>query len=512
MNPMKMGMLLGLIAAMLTVASIVISLPGFGQPAYTPDSIYYMFVSRAIASGHGLKIFNFDLYDPHFYPFTTWAPLYPILLASGIPPLFIQAMLLACITGITFYLFYDSLQIHWSLAYVAATIIATPWPMLMDASYVWSELFAIFWIFVAILFLTQLSHSNICKEKRPVLIHWFFAVLALSLAIYTRYAMVAFLPGLMLSIQCSRLSKRFRWTLTFATPILSGLLILPLLLHNLLASHHLSGAVRPASNTAYAKLISFVGIYIGWIFGDQIWELITIGVCLPALTISVIAYTKKRRIRKTRDEKTDDKSRWMGWISIIFAISYILGIILMRSWKHFDFSTRMLSPIAPLLLLAIIVWSVVIWKDITLKWQRLLMITPFVVLVCLSISTSLQIGREASSNWRNTKDPQWHRSPGLFYTNLYPLDYPKLQGIIVSIKPEIFAFRTGWDFRRIPEGPWSVKQIKAIATTARALLINGDISINLAHELQRIVPNTKLIKIKGLQLLFWEPVVFEKIK
>ena len=83
---------------------------------------------------------------------------------------------------------------------------------------------------------------------------------------------------------------------------------------------------------------------------------------------------------------------------------------------------------------------------------------------------------------------------------------------MVSIKPEIFAFRTGWDFRRIPEGPWSAKQIEHIATTARALLINKDISVNLAHELQRVVPNTRLIEIKGLQLLFWNPAVFERIK
>ena len=497
----KLSFLFGFVAAVLVVASIVLFIPRAGQPAYTPDSIYYILVSRAIDSGHGVNIFNYSLFDPHFVAYSTWPPLYPLLLASGLPPMFIQMALLGCIAGLVFLLLVLSTRIHKLTAFVLAVVVVVPWPMLMDATYVWSEVFALLWVFLGVAALAGIGHGE--SMRRRVWFYWVLAVLALSLAVYTRYAALVFLPGLMLALLRAPLSNRHRWGMVIATPFLAGLFIAPLLVRNLMVSGHLSGAVRAASEATSADLFSSVGLYVGWVFGGEAWQHGAFVVCVLALILVGFVYQIDRRRSKSFGNDVDTKAVWLAWIATSFAVAYVVGIVTLRAWKNFDLSTRMVSPVASLLLLALVAWAVVIWRGTPVLWQRIVLAVPFAALLGLSASTSWNMGWQAARNWRATGSPQWHMSSLLVYSNLYPVTVPKLDGVVLNRRPALMAFRTGWDFRHIPSGPWPHEQLVRIAASARAILIDSRESKQLARQLQHVAPGARLIKVGGAPILLW---------
>lgn len=501
MRSQKVGFVVGLIASMFVVASIVLLIPSAGQPAYTPDSIYYVLVSKAIGAGHGVNIFNYSLFDPHFNAYTMWPPLYPLLLATGLPPMFVQMVLLAGIVGLVFVLLTLSVRIPAVLAFLLAVAITTPWPILMDATYVWSEVFALSWVFLGIAALAGLGHSY--GEKRRILACWLLAMLAFSLAVYTRYAALVFLPGLMLALLRAPISRRYRLRMLVATPFVTALLIAPLLLRNLMASGHLSGAARAASKAASGDLFSSMGVYLGWVFGGAAWQRGIFVIAVLGLILAGLVYQIDRRRSRTAGNDVDEQAVWLAWISTSLAVAYVVGIVALRVWKNFDLSTRMVSPAEPLLLLAVVAWGVVIWRDTPVLWQRLVLSIPFAVLLSLSVFASWSIGRQAANNWRTTGTPQWHMSSLLVYSNLHPVRVPKFDGVVLDRRPAIMAFRTGWDFRHIPSGPWGHEQLVRIAGSARAILIDSRESQQLARSLRRIVPDARLIKVGGAPIFLW---------
>lgn len=495
----RIKIVLGLVVSMTTVGWIVLVLPPGGQSAYTPDSIYYLLVSKSIAAGHGITLFNYSLFDPHFVPYTMWPPLYPVLLSSTLSPLFIQAGLLACLAAFSYVLFTDLARIHWLAALVLSVVVVLPWPMLMDASYVWSELFALFWVFVAMTALGRIGES---LGKRPVA-YWLLAVVALSLAVYTRYAALVFLPGLMLAMLRAPLEWRYRWAMSVATPFVGGVLLAPLLLRNLMMSGHLSGAARAVSKLSSEDLWSSVFLYVGWIFGNDKWERAVFVISLLALVLALVVYRLDRRRLTEVVTDQNDGAPWLAWIASSFAVAYVVGIVLLRAWKNFDLSVRMVSPVAPFLLLALVSWAVVVWRGVPVIWQRVVLVLPFMVLLSLSAFTSWQMGSQAWHNWKVTGSPQWHMNSLFVYSNLRPVASPKLDGIVLNSRPAIMAFRTGWDFRRAPKGPWSQGDLERIAATATGVMIDSRMDEQLARALQRVVSKPRLVRIGGVAMFLW---------
>lgn len=498
----RAGFFVGGLTAFLTAASIVLMLPAKGRPAYTPDSIYYLLASRAIAQGHGITLPNDALFNPHYVPYTMWPPLYPILLSSGLPPLWIQAGILGCIAGFAFCLFAQLAKVPVVMALFMALAMLLPWPVLMDASYVWSELFALFWIFLSLFALSYLGQNG--HTSRHMIIPWMLAAVAVSCAIYTRYASIIFIPGLMLALWRAPASWNSRWKLIIATPVVVGLLIAPLLLRNVIDSGSLSGAVRTHSAMDAGNVVMTITSYIGWVFAAEARVRGVFVVTLLALLFSVVIYLvdRQRLPQKTHGAKAHGPT-WLAWMATSYAITYVIGIGCLRLWRHFDLSVRMVSLSSPLILLSLMACAVVVWRSVPVAWQRVVIVSPFAVLVFLSSLTSWQMGGQAWRDWRRLGSPEWHMSFVSVYSDLKPIKFPTLSGIVLNSRPRLMAFRSGWDFRRIPRHAESHQTLLRISDNATALLISSYEGQRLAKALRPIVPHPRFYRVNGALLLIW---------
>lgn len=495
----RVDIALSLIAFM-AAAIIVVLLPARGVPAWSPDSIGYALAARAIAAGHGVSMLNYGLFSLHYVPYTVWPPLFPLLLSSGLPPLLIQAVLLGCLSGLAFWLLRHVGGVSAPLALPCALIVVLSWPLLLDASYVWSELFAVFWVFLAMLALAD-PRGTVSASR----IQWLLGAVAVALAVYTRYAALVFIPGLMLMLLGAPWPWPSRLRRIAVTPVLIGLMIAPLLVRNLLASGHLSGTARATSHRSVHGLVESVVGYIGWVFGGSGWQQAAFVFCLLGLVAAVsMFYLERRRMGGARPP-IDPRARWLAWMSTSVFIAYVVGITGLRAWKHFDLSVRMMSPAMPFLLLALVSWGVVLWRAREAGWERAVLVSPLVGLVMLSGLASAQMGTHAARVWRSSGSPQWPMNRMYTYANLAPIKVPPLQGIILAQRPALMSFRTGWNVRRIPSGHWSHRTLERIARRSRGVFIRTGDSIALARELKAIVKHPRMIPMGGADLLLWGP-------
>ncbi|WP_156782148.1 hypothetical protein [Acidihalobacter aeolianus] len=507
MNPSsnKIWFIPGLLLAFVVAACVTLVLPTDGQPAYTPDSIFYLLASRAISEGHGISIPGYELFDPHFVPYTTWPPLYPVLLATGMPPLLLQAILLGCIAAVSYLLLTRVAKVGAVMAVVLALLITLAWPLLMDASYVWSELFALFWVSLSLYALGALWINRSTPSR--VVLFWFLAVLAVCCAIYTRYASLVFIPAIVLVLLRAPIKMSRRWVLIISTPIMSGFLIFPLLLRNKFDSGSLSGTLRPASTLDISTVTRDVSSYISWVFGIEAWQQIIFVLSVMALPAVVLAcrLESKGSTQVFSQDSTGGGDKWLAWMAASYALAYLFGISALRLWRDFDLTVRMLSPAIPWVLLGLAAWAVIVWRGTNITWQRIVLVSPFAALFFLAATTSFQLGLQAHIDWRNTGSPQWRMNGTSVYSNLYPVRMPKIVGVVLSSRPGLMSFRTGWDFRRIPSGQWSHAMLMRIADAATGLLIDSRQAARLARALHDLVPNPRVLRLGSEPLLIWGP-------
>ena len=494
----------GLGSAMAAAALVALLLPINGQLAYTGDSIHYTLAASAITNGHGVSIFNFSLTDPGFAPFTMWPPLYPLVLASGVPPLLIQTILLSAIAGIAYWLLIRYACLNWLPACVLAIIVTLPWPIIMDANYVWTELLAVFWVFVALaatMRLFETAHRTDCHYGR----YWILTALALAAAVYTRYAFLVFIPGIVPALLAVPVTWRRRALLALATPSLAAILISPLLLRNLFATGHISGATRATSQLHAGNTLSLVVNYLNLLFGSVHWQRGAFLLSIVGLMIVVaVVGTGSRRVH---DPDTPDaqRAKWLAWGATSLALAYAIGVAVLRAWKTFTLTTRLTSPIAPLLLLALSAWASVIWHQSFRSsiWVRAALVTPLAALLSLSIVTTRQMTVFSWHNWRTTGSPQWPAAPPIVYKNLQYVATPPLSGVSVAHRPDLMAFQTGWDCRHFPNPPWTADDLAMIAQKATAVIVDDPESQRLARALWTMVPNARLAKIRDVPVILW---------
>jgi hypothetical protein len=244
------SVILGAALALLLPAVIVLSLPAAGRLAISPDSIAYLTVAGQLAAGKGLSMPTFALFGKASASFTTWPPLFPLLLATGLPPIWIQAAALGTLGAVVFLMFATTLRVNALAAVLLAWACALSLPLLVDATYVWSEVLA---LALAASMLWSLAGIAETKAWR----RWALGVVSCALAIYARYAMALLVPGLMLALCMAPLESRARrLRLALLTPLAVAVLFAPLLLHNLLQSHQLTGAARAMSGRGLAADLS----------------------------------------------------------------------------------------------------------------------------------------------------------------------------------------------------------------------------------------------------------------
>lgn len=494
----------GIITSFLIPAIIIAMFPADGQLANSPDSLFYLVVAQQIASGMGLTTPNFSLFDNNqLGAFTTWPPLFPFILASGVVPLWIQAMTMGALGAVTFLIFNLASGRGVFLSILAGLVCSLSMPLLVDATYVWSETLAILLIGLMVFSLSRISDSNFRRQ-------WAMAVIFVALAIYARYAMFIFVPGMMLALLLAPLGRALRIKLSLLTPFGVLLLVVPLVVHNYFSSKFISGTQRmPSALDIHSNLSdAFLNTTSAFTFEvGSAWNAIFI-LCLLAVA-GVVIYIIKSMSQEGAGVRTNASSSasWLVSLSLVLASSYMVGMIVLRTTFNFDrLDTRLMSPAVYLLDIALCAVLILIWTRFAhqKRMARLVLISPFAVLIALSVYNSIVQGTQAWKDWRETGSPYWHMNSLLVYANIQPIRTPKIQGVVLCERPLMVKFITGWDARQVPEGPWSDSDLKRIASSSIAILMNGPSSRKLAQQLKPLVEHSGELMVMNAQLLHWQ--------
>ena len=497
------SLILGALLALGLPAVIVLSLPPAGQLAISPDSIAYLAVAGQIAAGKGLSMPTFALFGHATQAFTTWPPLFPLVLASGVAPIWVQALALGALGLVGFVLFAGTLRLNPLAALLLAWACALSLPLLVDASYVWSEVLALLMAALMLWSLAGIHDSNAWWR-------WALGMLSCALSIYARYAMFLLVPGLMLALWRAPLQSRGRrLSLALLTPFAMAVLFAPLLMHNLLQGHHLTGAARQASGRGLAANLSDAVLAMASAFAvAPPWVTLFVVAALAALMVAALAWLVRLRGADGRvAEQPAEPAAWLARLALVLALVYAAGMVLLRTLVHFDgLDTRLMSPAVYLLGVAICAGAVLHARSSRHRpWERAVLALPFVALMVLSLHRAAVQGDEAWHAWRETGTPEWPRKPLLVYLNIRPIHVPAVKGVVLSEGPMMVQFLTGWTVRQIPPGPWNDAELRHIATAARALLVSDRESAELAARLRQRMPQATLKPLAGRQLLQWSP-------
>lgn len=483
---------------------IVLGLLPHGELAYSLDSIRSLNVARDLTHGHGLSLFNYSLFDPRYLPYTSQAPLFPIVLASGMKPEWIQALAIAGVAALAFWLLARRAEYPLPIASGLALIVALPWPVLLDASYVWSDPLTLFWVFAAIAALSGIGHGTPWSTRRDVG-YCLAAVIAIVLAVYTHYVAILFMPGIILALLRAPIPWSKRILLMSITLLAALALLAPLFIYNLISSGQFSGEMYPSSHLPFTSPIFSLLFYIGWVFAVTPVTRTLLVVFVISLILATILYWKdSKRVNTKANVALIDQLKWLFWGVACLAVAYIVGIVMLGSWKTFNLGPRIISPASSLLLLAIAVWAQVMWKGTSSRWEQMVLVLPLCGILGLAGSTSLQMWEHAYQAWHATGSPHWPKSPVVVYANLSPISLPKVKGTLICEHPEVIAFRTGWDTRQIPKGLEPRELLSRIANRATGIVIDSRQAVRLAEELRTIVPHPHLLRLDGVPLLVWE--------
>ncbi len=492
---------LGVLLAWLLPAFIVMILPPAGTLAVSPDSISYLAVARDIASGKGPSLPTFALFGPATQALTTWPPLFPLLLASGLPPIALQALLLGGLSAVVFLTFATSLRVPALASVLLAWACALSMPLLVDATYVWSEVLALLMVALALWSLAGIDDANAGWR-------WAGGVVCLALAAYARYAMLLLVPALMLALlsaPLSRIARRIR--LALLTPVAMTAMFLPLLLHNLLRSHHLTGAARGASGRGLAANLGDALLTTTSSFAvSRPAQALFVLAVLAALAVALLAVLD--RLRRQRRADSADAPQAVAWVARLawtLALVYLAGMVVLRTLVHFDrLDTRLMSPAVYLLGTGICAALVGLARSPRHRpWERAALALPLAMLLVLSLHRAATQGDRAWHAWRAWGSPEWPINSLLVYTNIRRLQAPAVHGVVLCNRPLLVQFLTGWDVRAIPPGPWSEAELRRIGSAAQALLLGDRRSNRLAADLRQLWPQATTRPMIGAHMLQW---------
>lgn len=388
--------------------------------ATTDDSLYYINAAENLVSGRGLVQLNFDLTPVDYRPFTTWPPLYPLILSmlmsTGNSAEAAAKYLNMIMLGISVIIFLMlSKRITGGIiAVILAVVFLLQTPILTVFTYCWSESLFIPLVLSVYLFGIKFMDSSKAFGSEKSL-HWLFlSVISLVLACYTRYIGLAFLPMLICMIV---LAEKNSWTKAIMYACLATLVTVVSLLHmfirNLAYTGYVSGAQRGIpENHLLADGAMLAKQLMVNLAGFHALVAVIFSLLLTALCIFLIFRFSMHRRLNNRAERIAVHAREMllplGWV-----FSYCFALVILRSVQKIDIDTRMISVVIPFLLLALIA----IAKQITVLAPKSVALAPFVFLLSMQVVHGIITYNSAIKSWREESSPNFISSGTDVYTN-----------------------------------------------------------------------------------------------
>ncbi len=393
-------------------------------PGISPDSTGYISAAENVFSGKGFYIG----YGEGSSPYTTWPPLYPLLIAL-LMHLGFSAELAACLIPIfsfgllMFPLFFLGREIEGDLTgYLACIICLVSFTLWRVTSFAWTEMPYIFLSALALLCLIRYWKSDSQSAGVVILCGIFTA-----LGILTRYiGVTVLLVGTLTIFLRSRdqIKNSIYHTVLYGT-----ISLLPVgiwVIRNMLLGVPASGGERWGSAASFVENIIYTASAIGYDFLPFVRDytmgvVIGIGIAIFFI-VGMIWYRELITFTFPRYFKNNA-------IILSYILVYLSVLIMMSTLWHFDtINPRLTSPAYPFIILAGISFALTIrhrFKDPSCK-KRLYAIILLVTVVYIfgQVSADIRFSQYAKEG-QGYNAPLWTENSGIKYIEEYvPADVP----------------------------------------------------------------------------------------
>ncbi|WP_341909233.1 hypothetical protein [Polaromonas sp. YR568] len=405
---------LSVAAAIAVVLGVLFYATG-GRVAYTMDSLTYRDVALHFLSGQSIQSSNVTTLAPVLEPFLNWPPAYPALWAVWAAvtgagsidavPVQLNLVLLAISTLAVFWLGWMVTGQPLSAALLATVSGLVPTHLIVYG-HAWSEA----------LFIPMLLLAYACFWKYRITSGRFVWLVMAALLIggsnWVRYAGVAFLPLLGLSVLVASASGIGRRIVHAAAAVLLGLgVVFPLWLRNWQLSGHISGSTRggmPRSSRWMEDAVNVIDLIEHVFFSFSM--VLRANLEVPMLLLAAwVAYRAFRRCRL----------RWLRppevWLPLVWAGGYVLFLLYARRIQTtIDLDLRMLAVAFPFILLAMLPALKVASLTAGVSGIRILVALWLGLLAC----AGLQEADRVRQSYAADAIPRWRSAFGLGYRDL----------------------------------------------------------------------------------------------
>lgn len=398
----------------LTVALGLMQYATGGRVAYTMDSLTYRDAALNFIAGHPMQATNVMAKTPEFVPLLMWPPAYPALWASVMslgsinvddaPPLLNTILLI--LTTLTIFWVCWMVTGRAAVAGVVAMVNAfTPTNMIVYG-HAWSET-----LFIPLLLLAYAAFWKYRVSQEKFL--WLAAAaIFIGVANWVRYAGVAFLPILGLSVLVASSAVIGKRVLHATGAMLLGAaLIFPLWLRNWQLAGNISGSTRggtPRFDRWFEDATTIIDLFEHCFFAFSMVLRANLEIPILIAAVFLIYRTIHRR-----------GVEWLRapeiWLPIIWMTGYLLFLIYARRMQTtVDLDLRMIAVSFPFLLFAMTPAINAAFSDRAFDISKGLL----TLLLGLLIYSGLYEAVKTHENYAAADVPRWRSAFGLGYRDL----------------------------------------------------------------------------------------------
>jgi len=407
-------------------------------PGVSSDSVRYLSTAQSLLDGHG-----FTLYDGN--PLLYAPPLFPTLLAAlgllGLDLPTASRILNALIFGLILFTADRWFAARFRLrpsADIAVIAVVLSASLLTVSSYVWTEpLFAL----LVLVFLIRL-------ERPETELAWGRTVtlgVIVGLACLTRYIGLILIPYGILASVVSSDQRRAKLTHAAAFILIPLAMLAPWLMRNYAISGTLTGA-RPAPTSPLVEVLQQTASGLA----EWYYRIGSLNPVLASITVAVIVLAVVAYFRSKYSQPVDVRLRIVSMLGPGFSVYYIVSLIVLASFFHFDrLGNRLLSPVfVPLLM---IVFTVLDQATETragrsVRWRKVAVLTISIAWLgtCL-IDTVKLVSDSVENGAGGYATTIWQQSEMIAYLKSHPL-----YGTLYTNAPDVVWLMTG---RKAQLGP-----------------------------------------------------------
>jgi hypothetical protein len=394
---------LGYLVLAVVAAVLVASHTPVGA-ALSMDSLTYISTAENILDGNGITHSTHALSGPALRPTTLWPPLYPVLVAAiswvaslaGTSDVVGIAVfnVIALIASMYLIVRIASLAASEQAGIFVAIAVAISPSIQIVFTYAWSEV-----IFIPLCLAAYLSLQHYLTGNESVRRRWLYAmIIFLGLATYTRYVGLAFFSSAALTMLLYGRGDLLQRLRTVTAVTLAYLVFLaPMLLRNLVQAGSFSGGDRGSPGI---NLLSDIGTLLWYLY----LEFLNLPILIGAVVFLVaLASATWLLLRHTGASKQGSLPYGLPNIIVpfLFAICYMIFLLISRGRQSIDLDSRMLSVVVPFLMLGLLG----VYQKLLLREGNRLAVIPLLLPLAAFAIGAFHTHTNIMKGWRELGEP-----------------------------------------------------------------------------------------------------------